>query len=190
MITFTEQARKHVVAFLEEEAETLSVRIRLLDSSPLAPRYDLSLIEPSEREPDDEVYDLGEFEVVIDAESALYLSGATVGWVETIQGSGFKIENPNIAPLGTAAEGPLAERVKGVIDLQINPSIAAHGGQVSLVEVRDGVAYVEMSGGCQGCGMAAATLTQGVRRLLMEIIPEIQDVVDVTDHAAGVNPYY
>ena len=62
--------------------------------------------------------------------------------------------------------------------------------EVSLVWLRDEVVYLEMQGGCQGCGMAAVTLAQGIRRILMEAMPEIRDIVDVTNHDAGVNPYY
>ncbi|MGW8281758.1 MAG: NifU family protein [Gemmatimonadota bacterium] len=191
MITFTDDARERVLAFMEMEDGELVVRIEVLDSSPLAPRYDLALIEASERSDTDEVFDGGGFGLVVDAESVDLLKGATVDWVETIQGSGFKIENPNIKPIGeTTPAGPLADRVKHVIDYQINPSIAGHGGAVTLVDVRDDVVYLEMQGGCQGCGMAAVTLAQGIKRILMESLPEVRDIVDVTNHGAGANPYY
>jgi len=191
VVTFTDGAKAHVVAFLAEEDEPLVVRIEVLDSSPLAPRYDLSLIEESEEEADDEISEHDGFEVVVPRSSADLLRGATVDWVESIQGSGFKVENPNIVPIGDGvAEGPLTDRVKHVIDLQVNPAIASHGGSVRLVEVRDDVIYLEMQGGCQGCGMAAVTLAQGIRRILMESIPEIRDIVDITNHEAGADPYY
>ncbi len=94
-------------------------------------------------------------------------------------------------PIGPDAPGgDLADQVRHVIELQINPSIASHGGEINLVDVRDTVVYLEMSGGCQGCGMAAATLSQGVRRILMEALPQITEIQDVTNHAAGANPYY
>ena len=95
MVTFTDAAKAHVVAFLEEEKQPLAVRIEVLDSSPLAPKYDLSLIEESERQTDDRIYDLGDFEVVVPTASDSLLEGATVEWVESLQGSGFKIEKPN-----------------------------------------------------------------------------------------------
>lgn len=191
MITFTDRARERVLAFIDMEEGDLAVRVSVLDSSPLAPRYDLALVESHERDEADLAFDAGGFEVVVDPESAKLLEGARVDWVETLQGSGFKVENPNIKPIGDGTpEGPLADRVKHVIEYQINPSIAGHGGAVTLVDVRDDVVYVEMQGGCQGCGMAAVTLAQGIRRLLTEAIPEIRDIVDVTNHAAGANPYY
>jgi Fe/S biogenesis protein NfuA len=191
VITFTEQARERVLAFMEMEDGELVVRIEVLDSSPLAPRYDLALIEANERGEADETLDGGGFGLVVDPESAVLLEGATVDWVETIQGSGFKVENPNIKPIGEATPaGPLADRVKHVIEYQINPSIAGHGGAVTLVDVRGDVIYLQMQGGCQGCGMAAVTLAQGIKRILMETLPEIRDIVDVTNHDAGSNPYY
>ena len=191
MVTFTDGAKAHVVAFLAEESEPLAVRIEVLDSSPLAPQYDLALIEESEKEAGDQVYEQGGFEVVVPRSSVDLLQGATVDWVESMQGSGFKVENPNIVPIGEGlAEGPLADRVKQVIEMQVNPAIASHGGSVTLVEVRDEVVYLEMMGGCQGCGMAAVTLAQGIRRIIMENVPDVKDIVDVTNHDAGVNPYY
>ena len=191
MVTFTDGAKAHVVAFLAEESEPLAVRIEVLDSSPLAPQYDLALIEESEKETGDQIYEQGGFEVVVPRSSVDLLKGATVDWVESMQGSGFKVENPNIVPIGEGlADGPLADRVKQVIDMQVNPAIASHGGSVGLVEVREDVVYLEMMGGCQGCGMAAATLAQGIRRIIMENVPDVKDIVDVTNHDAGVNPYY
>ena len=191
MVTFTDGAKPHVVAFLAEESEPLAVRIEVLDSSPLAPQYDLALIEESEKESGDQVYEQGGFEVVVPQSSVDLLQGATVDWVESMQGSGFKVENPNIVPIGEGlAEGPLADRVKQVIEMQVNPAIASHGGSVTLVEVREDVVYLEMMGGCQGCGMAAVTLAQGIRRIIMENVPDVRDIVDVTNHDAGVNPYY
>ncbi len=191
MITFTDKAREHVLGYLETEDEELAVRIRLLDSSPLAPQYDLSLIERLARDADDRVMDFKGFEVVVDAKSAEMREGASVDWVENHDGSGFKIENPNIRPIGQdLVEGSLADQVRRVIDMQVNPSIASHGGRVDLVAVRDRVVYLKMQGGCQGCGMAAVTLAKGIRRILTESLPEIQDIVDVTDHASGTNPYF
>src|SRR5690606_36130399 len=86
--------------------------------------------------------------------------------------------------------GPMAERVQQVIDEVINPGIAAHGGYVELVDVSDDTLYLRMGGGCQGCAASAATLRMGIERMVREQVPEIQEIIDVTDHTAGVNPYY
>ena len=84
----------------------------------------------------------------------------------------------------------MAERIQGVFAAEINPSLAAHGGMIELLDVVDDKAYVKMSGGCQGCSSAAATLKQGVETRIKELIPEISELVDTTDHASGSNPYF
>lgn len=192
MIELTARARDRVLAYIEEEnRDDLSVRVRVRDSSPFAPEYDLALVGPEEIGEDDLSFDQEGFLLWTDPESAEFLDGASIDWVETLQESGFRIDNPNTDPLGsTPPEGPLAERVRRVLDEQINPGVAAHGGRVSLVDVRDGVVYLRMGGGCQGCGLAGVTLTRGIRRALKEAVPEIEGIEDVTDHAAGTDPYY
>lgn len=81
-------------------------------------------------------------------------------------------------------------KIQELIDYQINPAVAGHGGFIELLEFKDGTVYLKMGGGCQGCGMANVTLKQGIERMLREEIPEILRVVDTTDHAGGTNPYY
>jgi Fe/S biogenesis protein NfuA len=93
------------------------------------------------------------------------------------------------API-TDLSGPVAEQVVQVIDTLINPAIAAHGGMAEVVAVEDNTVYVRLGGGCQGCGMAAVTLSQGIEETIRSNVPEITKVVDVTDHAEGTNPYY
>ena len=86
--------------------------------------------------------------------------------------------------------GPVAERVQRVLTEHINPSIASHGGTAELVAVEDDRVFLRLGGGCVGCGMAAVTLSQGITVAIKEAVPEINEVVDVTDHASGTNPYY
>ncbi len=108
------------------------------------------------------------------------------------------MQNPNRpAPAPTMADRPpadlsgeLAQRVLAVLEEQINPAIASHGGRADLVAVEDSIAYLRLSGGCQGCGMASVTLSQGIEVAILDGVPEITEVVDVTDHASGANPYY
>ena len=114
---------------------------------------------------------------------------------------GMFIENPNRPPRPPASSpvmtgppvdlsGDVAQRVLQVLEQQINPSIAAHGGRADLVAVEGEVAYLRLSGGCAGCGMAAVTLSQGIEVALRESVEEITRIIDVTDHASGTNPYY
>ncbi|MFW2339047.1 MAG: NifU family protein, partial [Acidimicrobiia bacterium] len=83
-----------------------------------------------------------------------------------------------------------AERVQHVLEHEVNPAIASHGGGARLISVEEDTVYLELMGGCQGCGMATVTLKHGIERIITEAIPEINSVVDVTDHAGGSNPYY
>ena len=191
-VTFTDAASERIRTFISEDpAEGLAVRVSVQNASPIAPEYEMALIEPFEREEGDESFDAPGFEVVVDPRSAAVLSGTRIDWVESLHGSGFHFNNPNLQPLGSAPlEGPLVERVQRVIDERINPGVASHGGTVRLVDIRENVVYVTMGGGCQGCGMASVTLTQGIKEMIRDAAPEIVDVQDVTDHAAGSNPYY
>ena len=84
----------------------------------------------------------------------------------------------------------VARSVIAVLEEQVNPQIAMHGGRADLVAVDEGVAYLRLSGGCQGCGLAAVTLGQGITVAIQQAVPEIVDVVDVTSHQDGRNPYY
>jgi Fe/S biogenesis protein NfuA len=86
--------------------------------------------------------------------------------------------------------GDTRNRIQEMIDYQINPAVAGHGGFIEFIDYKEGVVYLRMGGGCQGCGMANVTLKQGIERMLREEIPEIQQIMDVTDHAGGSNPYY
>ena len=110
--------------------------------------------------------------------------------------SALAMNNPNSpappemsAPSGDLT-GPLVERVEQVLTQQVNPAIAAHGGGAELVSVDGTIAYLRLSGGCQGCGLAEVTLKQGIEKIILESIPDLTQVIDVTDHASGDNPYY
>jgi len=120
------------------------------------------------------------------------LDGASLELTE----QGLAMNNPNspAPPTISAPEGdltgPLVDRVQQVLSDQVNPAIAAHGGGAELVSVDGTIAYLRLFGGCQGCGLAQVTLKQGIERIILESIPELTQVVDVTDHASGDDPYY
>lgn len=161
----------------------------------VAGAYDLSLQPLADAPAGAHVEDLGRIALVIPAESVDALRGATLDRRGDLLTGGLVIDAPRPAspPLGVAPEGltgPVADRVARVLDEQINPAIAAHGGTAELVAVQDGAAYLRLGGGCVGCGMVAVTLTQGIEAAILDAVPEIERIVDVTDHAAGTNPYY
>jgi Fe/S biogenesis protein NfuA len=158
--------------------------------------YNLSLRPLAEAGTEDLVEEHGEVVVVVPAANIDQLRGATVDLVGDLSTGGLIVENPN-TPSPAVSDfpelelaGTVEERVSHVLNQQINPSIALHGGRAALVEVREKTAYLQMSGGCQGCGLAAVTLKRGIEAAIKQSVPEITDVVDVTDHAAGLNPYY
>jgi Fe/S biogenesis protein NfuA len=158
--------------------------------------YDMYLRPADEAGADDTVESDLDIPVVVPGESADKVRGSTLD----LAGGGMMVlRNPNSpspAPPTAAAEapkdlsGPVAQRVLQVLNEQVNPAIAAHGGRADLVAVEEPVAYLHLSGGCQGCGMAAVTLRQGIEAMIFDAVPEITEVVDVTDHADGTNPYY
>jgi Fe/S biogenesis protein NfuA len=137
----------------------------------------------------------GDLAVVIPVKDVVNLSGSVL----SLNDAGLALDNPNrpaamsspamAVPQGDL-EGPLADQIVQVLAEAVNPAIAAHGGRAELVSVDGSTAYLKLAGGCQGCGMAQVTLKQGIERILLEAIPEISEVVDVTDHAAGSDPYY
>ena len=150
-------------------------------------RYELKLVAVDSKAADDSVVHLDGIDIYIDSESAPRLKGASLDYVDDVSGSGLKFENPNKTALATH---PLAGRVQEVLDERVNPSLAAHGGVVSLVDIQETRVVLSFGGGCQGCGMADVTMKQGVSAQLKQQIPEITEVGDATDHAAGHNPYY
>lgn len=189
-ISFSQLASDTILNFIEMQGEAAAVRINVASASPLDPRYEVTLIDPEEKAAGDVIFQVEGFDVVVNSESLKVLDGTRIDWVETLTESGFKFENPNLAPIGSKPlEGDLAEKVQQVIDQYVTPGVAQHGGNVTLVEVRDEVVYVQMGGGCQGCGLASVTLNQGIEKILKEKIPEIKAIEDVTNHAAGSNPY-
>ncbi len=105
--------------------------------------------------------------------------------------SGTPVVAAREAPTGEAPDDDvLYERVAQLFEQQVNPMVARHGGVVELVDVQDAVVMVRLGGGCQGCGMADVTLRQGIEAMLRRDIPEIQGIVDITDHTAGSSPYF
>lgn len=198
MLQFTDRARDMILTFLGQGGgEFEALRIRETDGgSPVTPRYELTLVGPDEVEPEDVPVDGGGFKVLVEKSSAEGLEGATVDYVQRETEAGFEVRTApkhggrNGANGGGAPTGELAEKVQGVLDNQVNPAVASHGGFIRLVDVEGTEIYMEMGGGCQGCALSRMTLRQGVERMLRQHVPEITAVHDVTDHEAGEDPFY
>jgi Fe/S biogenesis protein NfuA len=147
--------------------------------------YQIDLVAPEDAPPGDIVVQLGDLRLLVEPGSAPDLEGAVIDLDPSALGGALRIDNPN-----EGWRDPVSARVQEVLDRQINPSVAAHGGFVDLLEVRGGSAYVQLGGGCQGCAQVDVTLRQGIEVAIMAAVPQIIEVIDVTDHAAGTNPYF
>ena len=186
LITVTQTAADRIQSLASErDLEQNAIRVRIHD---LAGRtYTLQFIDLADRSEEDTVVESAGVSLVLDPLSRPKAVGATLDYVEDLQGTGFKLSNPETPGL---ANNPLALRVQHLIDERVAPSLAQHGGNVSLLDVQEGRVFVEFGGGCQGCGMVDVTLKEGIVKMLQEEIPEISEVLDTTDHAAGTNPYF
>jgi Fe/S biogenesis protein NfuA len=193
-LNFSDKARDMVTSFMDLEEEGLQALRIAVEGSPFAPNYELTLVDSDSRGESDMEVDAGSFTVLVDKASAERLNGASVDFVETIQESGFQITpDPDAvkeAMDGTGPAGELADRITHVLDTEINPAIAAHGGVINLVDVQGTEIFIEMAGGCQGCAMSRMTLRQGVERMVSQSVPEVTAIHDVTDHDSGDNPYF
>jgi Fe/S biogenesis protein NfuA len=185
----------------EQDGETLALWVEVSGTSGSSYSYDMYFQAVGEVSKVDWSAEDGGLTVVVRAGSVNKIRGSVLD-VDTTGGQvGLVLQNPNQPPRPSgpspAMTGPppdlsgnVAERVTQVLEYQVNPSIAAHGGRADLVAVEDDTAYLRLSGGCAGCGMASVTLSQGIEVMIRESVTEITKVVDVTDHASGANPYY
>lgn len=191
MLTVTQRAHEAVRAFADTDADAQpALRITLHEGSPLAPRYGLALVD--HQHPANGEVEVGTdgLRIFVDETSAARFDGATVDFVEGDGGSGFEIRGLQPPVRAARLTGPIAERVRRILDEQINPGIAAHGGAISLAAVDGTEVSIEMTGGCQGCALSRMTLRQGVERMLRESVPEITAIHDMTDHTQGDSPYF
>lgn len=186
LLTVTPDARQKIdgVRSFNNFPEAV-LRVRILGKDGPRFRYEIALEDPRDRTPEDLSVDLDGLEVVVDATSATDLAGSSITLDEAVAGGALRIDNPN-----EGWKDPVARAVQDVLDRQINPGVGSHGGVVSLVDVREGTAYLQFGGGCQGCAAVSVTLRQGVEQAILGTVPEVTAIADVTDHEAGENPYY
>jgi Fe/S biogenesis protein NfuA len=198
LIALTEKAREKVEGFragvADSETQAMWVEVTGIQAGEFT--YNMSLKPLAQAGPDDIVEDQDGLALVVPARDADALNGALVDWSDDLMRGGLTIDNPNKPSPAMGARPPadlsgdVPQRVLQVIESNVNPAIAMHGGSAELVAVEDETAYVRLGGGCVGCGMATVTLSQGIEVAITEAVPEIRQVVDVTDHASGTNPYY
>jgi Fe/S biogenesis protein NfuA len=196
IVTVTEAARTAVLEMraAETDAESLALRVEISGTSTDGREfaYDLMFEPVAEHAPEDQLRHEGDLPIVVPAASVADLQGAILDHTGP---TGLVIRNPNrpsmaAGPQTVVLEGSVEEKLVQLLDGEINPSLAAHGGYATLQGVKDDIAYITMGGGCQGCGLASLTLAEGIKAQIEERIPEIKEVVDVTNHAEGENPFY
>lgn len=192
MIEITEAAQKYLVDLLsKQDDEGVGVRIFITDPGTPMAETCLAYCRPGEQQEDDERIEFDGFPAWIDRRSKDFLKDAVVDFAEDRMGGQLTIKAPNSRVPQVSEDSPLEDKVNYVLHSQINPSLASHGGMVTLVEVVDDeVAVLEFGGGCQGCGMVDVTLKNGVEKALLEQLPELKGVRDVTDHSYTENAYY
>jgi Fe/S biogenesis protein NfuA len=194
----TEPAREKILELRaqEDDPDALGLRVEVTGVQGVEYTYDLTFDPVAEADLDagDVVEHEGALPVIIPFESLDALRGATLDLPATGAQNGLVLRNPNRPdPLSGAhieLSGTVDEKVRQLLDGQINPALAMHGGFAALDRVEGNVVYVTMGGGCQGCAVSAMTLREGISRSIREAIPEVTEVVDTTDHSMGENPYY
>ena len=180
----------------EDDAAALGLRVEVTGTAGVEYTYDLALDPVADAAADDRIHAAGGLTVIVPGASVDLLRGATLDVPSMPGQGGLLIRNPNRPnPLGDMERleltGDVSQKVQQLLDVSVNPALASHGGFAELVAVRDdGAVVVTMGGGCQGCSMSQATLSEGIRRAILEAIPEVAEVIDATDHTAGENPYY
>jgi Fe/S biogenesis protein NfuA len=205
VVQLTPEAHRVVREALDQEPEPSSLALWLEVRGVQAGAfvYDLFFQAISDAANEDSVHAQDDVTVVVPAGSVDRLRGARLEWSEDGDG-GLVLVNPNTPTIEEASPGvppeilaagitgPLALRVINVLEQSVNPSIASHGGRADLIglDTETGEAYLRLSGGCQGCAMSQMTLRQGIETTLLEEVPELTKVIDVTDHGGGENPFY
>lgn len=192
MVTITESAQQYLKDLLaKQNCEGIAIRVFVLDGGTPKAETCLAFCRPGEEQADDEVMEYADFRAFIEKKSLAYLQDALVDFARDSMGGQLTIKAPNSRMPKITDDSPLEDRINYILYNQVNPGLASHGGFVSLEELtEDNIVVLRFGGGCQGCGMVDATLKDGVEKVLMENLPQIKEVRDVTDHSQRQNAYY
>ena len=200
MLTITPPAREKMLEAVKGNGKAIyGLRLTVRQEGPTAqPQYGLSLVDRETPGLNDLVVTVEDIKIYLDRQSSKLVEGLTIDYLSGEDGTGFSIKSPYQPPKpparhaaeGSGPTGPDAEAIQKLLDEQINPGVASHGGHVSLAGIKENIVYVRMSGGCQGCASSTATLKEGIVKIIKKELPHIKDVLDATDHAAGTNPFY
>ncbi|MGH1450629.1 MAG: Fe-S biogenesis protein NfuA [Pseudomonadaceae bacterium] len=191
-INLTKAAEEYLADLLAKQ-DTPGIGIRVFITQPGTPYAEtcIAYCKPGEEKPEDRTMQLDSFDVWIDSVSEPFLEDAVVDFATDRMGGQLTIKAPNAKVPMVNDDSPLNERINYLLQTEINPGLASHGGEVKLIDVvEDGVAVLQFGGGCQGCGMVDVTLKEGIEKTMIARIPEITAVRDVTDHTIKENAFY
>jgi Fe/S biogenesis protein NfuA len=189
-ITITESAQKYLADLLSKQ-ETEGIGIRMFVSDPGTPKAEtcIAYCRPGEEEDDDTIMEMDGFKAYFGQRSLPFLEDAKVDYADDKFGGQLTIRAPNSRMPNVNDDSPIEDKINYVLYNDVNPGLAAHGGMISLEDLEDGIAILRFGGGCQGCGQADVTLKEGVEKTMLEKIPELKGIRDVTDHSDRSQAY-
>lgn len=192
MITISEEAQAHFVKLLDKQQSGTNIRVFVVNPGTSSAECGVSYCPPDAVEDNDIRLNFTGFDAVVDEESAPFLEEAEIDFVTDQMGSQLTLKAPNAKARKVSDDAPLVERVNYLIQSEINPQLASHGGQVMLAEItEDGYAVLQFGGGCNGCSMVDVTLKNGIEKQMLEqFAGELNGVRDATEHEAGEHSYY
>ena len=192
IINITKSAEEYLAKLIADKDDE-SIGIRIFISDPGTPKAEtcLAYCKSDEADPSDEVIKLDTLDAFIDKRSIPFLKDAEVNFDHDNFGGQLTIKAPNARFPNISPDSPVEDRINYVIYNEINPMLESHGGEVSLIKFTEKKeAVLQFGGGCQGCGMVDVTLKDGIEKTLIEQIPELKSVVDITDHSDSENAFY
>jgi len=192
MINISETAQSHFAKLLSQQGDGTHIRVFVVNPGTSTAECGVSYCPPDAVEETDVRLNFTGFDAVVDLESAPFLEEAEIDFVTDQMGSQLTLKAPNAKARKLDDDAPLISRINYMIETDVNPSLANHGGKVTLVEVTDkGVAVLQFGGGCNGCSMVDVTLKDGIEKQMLEqFAGELTGVMDATEHEAGEHSYY
>lgn len=192
MINISESAQTHFGKLLAQQESGTHIRVFVINPGTSKAECGVSYCPPDAVEPQDLTLNFNGFDAVVDEDSVPFLEEAEIDFVTDQMGSQLTLKAPNAKARKISDDASLIERLNYMIETDVNPMLASHGGQVTLVEVtEDGAAILQFGGGCNGCSMVDVTLKDGIEKQMLEQFKgEITSVKDATAHEAGEHSYY
>ena len=192
MISISDAAQAHFRKLLEKLPDGTNIRVFVMNAGTPNAECGVSYCPADAVEPEDIRLPFAGFDGLIDPQSAPFLEEASIDFVSDQMGSQLTLKAPNAKMRKVDDDAPLIERIEYVIHSQVNPSLAGHGGKVTLLEItEDGYVILQFGGGCNGCSMVDVTLKEGIEKQFLELFPnEIKGVRDATDHLRGDHSFY